>query len=238
MTTDLHQLTGAYVLDSLDDLERRAFERHLAECEDCRTEVRELSETVAELGAGDAIAPPEGLRDSVMAEVSRTVQLAPHPRTAPVSAAGRRWASWLTVAAVAVLAFGLGAFVTQQRSQPAPLAQEPGRCHRHRPGRPTGSDAAAGRRPLDRDRVSRTGTCRRVRRRTRRTRGRSRLPAVGSGHRREGDQCRCLPAGPGRSRAGRDRRFVRGHRGHRHHRGARRRIPQPTSDPIGVAPLA
>ncbi len=125
MTTDLHQLTGAYVLDSLDDLERRAFERHLAECEDCRTEVRELSETVAELGAGDALAPPEGLRDSVMAEVSRTVQLPPHPRTAPASEAGRRWASLLTVAAVAVLAFGLGAFVTQQRSQPAPLAQNP-----------------------------------------------------------------------------------------------------------------
>lgn len=124
MTGDLHQLTGAYVLDSLDDVERRAFERHMADCDDCRTEVRELSETVAELGLSAATAPPEALRDSVMAEVSRTVQLAPHLRTAPASQTTRRWASFLAVAAVAVLAFGLGAFVTQQRSAPAPLAQE------------------------------------------------------------------------------------------------------------------
>ena len=52
---DLHQLTGAYVLDSLDDLERQAFERHLDSCEACRAEVHELSETVAALGAAEGV---------------------------------------------------------------------------------------------------------------------------------------------------------------------------------------
>ena len=124
MNGDLHQLTGAYVLDSLDDLERQAFERHLDSCEACRAEVHELSETVAALGAAEATDPPAHLRSEVLAQVARTPQVAPHP--APARRPGTRpWWSVAAVAAVAVGAFVLGSFVTQQRSQPAPVAQAP-----------------------------------------------------------------------------------------------------------------
>jgi anti-sigma factor RsiW len=36
---DIHALGGAYALDAVDDLERVAFDRHLAECETCALEV-------------------------------------------------------------------------------------------------------------------------------------------------------------------------------------------------------
>ena len=39
--SDIHALSGAYAVDALDDLERAAFERHLADCADCRAEVAE-----------------------------------------------------------------------------------------------------------------------------------------------------------------------------------------------------
>jgi len=122
-TEDLHLLTGAYVLDSLDDLERVAFERHLADCEDCRNEVHELRETVAQIGAAETTPPPSALRQSVFAEVARTAQLPPH--VAPVtSQRTRRWTQCLAVAAVAVLAFGLGTVVTDRSVEQTVVAQE------------------------------------------------------------------------------------------------------------------
>ena len=43
--TDVHALSGAYAVDALDDIERAAFERHLAACAECRAEVASLRET-------------------------------------------------------------------------------------------------------------------------------------------------------------------------------------------------
>jgi len=78
VTSDLHQLTGAYAADALDDeLERRSFESHLGSCEACREEVRTLRETAAALSAGVARTPPEGLRLRVMGEIARTAQEPP-----------------------------------------------------------------------------------------------------------------------------------------------------------------
>ena len=34
--SDIHALVGAYAVDALDDVERAAFERHLAECAACQ----------------------------------------------------------------------------------------------------------------------------------------------------------------------------------------------------------
>ena len=36
---DIHALCGAYAVDAVDDLERAAFDRHLADCEACAAEV-------------------------------------------------------------------------------------------------------------------------------------------------------------------------------------------------------
>jgi len=77
---EAHTLAGAYALHSLNDLERRRFERHLARCPDCAEELRELRETVARLAlAGDRPAPPS-LRAKVFAEIEHTRQ--EPPRTA------------------------------------------------------------------------------------------------------------------------------------------------------------
>lgn len=77
---DLHTLTGAYALDAVDDLERRAVERHLADCEACREEVRGFRETAAALADGVALAAPAGLRERVLAQARTTAQLPPVQR--------------------------------------------------------------------------------------------------------------------------------------------------------------
>ena len=110
--TDIHALAGAYVLDAVDDLERAAFTRHLAECASCANEVDEMREAAARLADGAWSVPPPRLRTEVLAAVSRTRQLP------PVSAVGRgrdagavvsRWRRFTTGAAAAVvLAVGAG----------------------------------------------------------------------------------------------------------------------------------
>ncbi|WP_181789821.1 zf-HC2 domain-containing protein, partial [Streptomyces phytophilus] len=45
-----HTATGAYVLHALPPAERAVFEEHMALCEACEAEVRELAETAARLG--------------------------------------------------------------------------------------------------------------------------------------------------------------------------------------------
>ena len=106
--SDIHKLTGAYALDAVDDIERATFERHLAECEDCRTEVASLRETTALLAESAAVSPPPSLRDSVLSGIS---QVRPLP---PIVAPPRR-AAWfpLLVAAALVAILGVGATVWQ-----------------------------------------------------------------------------------------------------------------------------
>jgi anti-sigma factor RsiW len=79
MTSDIHTLVGAYALDAVDDIERAAFDRHLRECETCRAEVAELQSAAARLADGAWSVPPPGLRDSVMAAIATTRQIAPAP---------------------------------------------------------------------------------------------------------------------------------------------------------------
>lgn len=119
-TTDIHALVGPYALDAVDDLERVAFERHIADCEACRIEVGELRETATRLADSTWSVPPPRLRSDVMAAIGRTRQLPPleSARTvAPRATAsrGRRFA----VAAVAagVLAAGASAGVWAVQEQ-------------------------------------------------------------------------------------------------------------------------
>lgn len=109
---DIHALVGAYALDALDDLERAAFTRHLAECDACSVEVAELRETAARLADGAWSVPPPSLRSAVLAEVNTTRQLPPEqprPETA-VPAAVWRWRRVTAAAAVvAIAAAGAGA---------------------------------------------------------------------------------------------------------------------------------
>ena len=73
----VHTLSGAYVVDALDDQERAAFEEHLPGCRDCRDEVASLREAAALMADDVALTPPDSLRRSVLAGISTIRPLPP-----------------------------------------------------------------------------------------------------------------------------------------------------------------
>lgn len=63
---------GAYLLGALTDLERQAFEQHLAGCPECRDEVERLRPAAAALPRSvEQVEPPPGLKTSLMEVVER-----------------------------------------------------------------------------------------------------------------------------------------------------------------------
>ncbi|MCG5445901.1 anti-sigma factor [Micromonospora sp. NIE79] len=113
MSADVHTLAGAYVLDAVDDVERAAFERHLAECEPCRVEVAELRETVARLADDTVVeATPPGLRERTLAQAARTPQLRVSAAGASGGRRAGRWRQLTVAAAAAVLVAGGASAVT------------------------------------------------------------------------------------------------------------------------------
>jgi anti-sigma-K factor RskA len=72
-----HTLSGAYVMDALDDADRARFERHLAGCDACAQEVAGLRETTARLGVATATPPPAALKQRVLAAARETRQHTP-----------------------------------------------------------------------------------------------------------------------------------------------------------------
>lgn len=85
---DLRDLLAAYALDAVDDVERRAVERLLADDEDAAREVASLRATAAELGAVGALDPPPGLRADVLDALDRTPQEGRAPSARGVGATG------------------------------------------------------------------------------------------------------------------------------------------------------
>jgi len=82
---DLHTLAGAYVLDAVTGAERAAFTAHLAECAECRDEIRELREATARLGTSAYLWPRPELRGATMRAAARISQLAPVTADHPVA---------------------------------------------------------------------------------------------------------------------------------------------------------
>lgn len=132
MSSDIHALVGAYAVDALDDLERVAFERHLAECPACQQEVAGLQEAAGLLGALASTAPPASLRDSVLAGIATVRPLPPEVERPAVdlTPGGRtRFRPRLLVAAAAVIIAGVGGAAVVQpweddSSQVQPTAAE------------------------------------------------------------------------------------------------------------------
>ncbi|KJK43658.1 hypothetical protein UK23_32275 [Lentzea aerocolonigenes] len=114
---ELHQLSGAWAMNALDDNENKAFEQHLRECESCAAEAAELRETAARLGAVTEHAPPPALRARVLAVAAQTRQLPPAtpPSETRASAvlAERRWLKRLGVLAAAASVLAAVALGTQ-----------------------------------------------------------------------------------------------------------------------------
>jgi anti-sigma-K factor RskA len=139
MSSDIHALSGAYAVDALDDIERAQFERHLAECEACRAEVRSLREATALLAEAVQQEPPAGLRDRVLAGIDTVRPLppltpvvssdadalgTPAPEEAAEPGRARRRFPALVAAASVAAVLGLGGVVASQpwkdeTSQPA-----------------------------------------------------------------------------------------------------------------------
>lgn len=111
---DQHGLLGGYLLDALTDIERQQFERHLASCSDCRAEVTELRESLAEVSRLSETAPPPALREQVL---TRARQIRPLPPTDSVSnrPPRPRWGLRLVAAAVVLVALISGGWaITSQ----------------------------------------------------------------------------------------------------------------------------
>jgi anti-sigma factor RsiW len=74
---ELHTLTGAYAVHALPDAEREEFERHLAACPSCGSEVAELQAAAGRLGlAVSATTSPE-LRARVLRQIADVRQEPP-----------------------------------------------------------------------------------------------------------------------------------------------------------------
>jgi anti-sigma-K factor RskA len=117
MTNDhLHELTAAYALDALDADDRRAFEEHLGECENCRSELAALGETVGALAySAEGPVPSSELRgriiDAARAEPPTVVALRPRRTRYYVGTA-------LAAAAAVGLAIGLWAALSGSPANP------------------------------------------------------------------------------------------------------------------------
>ena len=129
MTTpnDVHALSGAYAVDALDDIERAGFERHLAECAECRAEVASLRETSALLAETTAVPPPGALRDRVLADIKTVRPLPPETPIVRPGTAGRRRGrgARFLAAAAAVVVLGAGATVVWQQPWQDDTSQAP-----------------------------------------------------------------------------------------------------------------
>lgn len=120
MSGDIHALSGAYVVDAVDDFERAQFERHLSGCDDCRLEVASLREGTALLAETVSQQAPAALRAQVLSTIEMVRPLP--PIFADVSQRARshrrRMPTLIAAAAALVVIGGAGATVWHPWEQP------------------------------------------------------------------------------------------------------------------------
>jgi hypothetical protein len=81
--TEYREEIGAYLLGALTDLERQAFERHVAGCAECRDELERLRPAADALPRSvEQVEPPPGLKTSLMEVVEREARERPGARAA------------------------------------------------------------------------------------------------------------------------------------------------------------
>jgi anti-sigma-K factor RskA len=103
---------GAYLLGALTELERQAFERHIAGCSECQEELERLRPAADALpGSVEQVQPPARLKASLMEVVERETEAERQP--APSRAPRRRFLRPALVAAGLLIALAIGVTVTQ-----------------------------------------------------------------------------------------------------------------------------
>ena len=128
MTGDIHALSGAYAVDALDDIERAQFERHLAECPACTSEVASLREASSLLAETTIATPSDELRERVLSGISNVRPLPPvvgqrdetEATVIDMEPRRRRRVVTFLAAAAAAVAIGTGGIVWQQLSDDGP----------------------------------------------------------------------------------------------------------------------
>jgi anti-sigma-K factor RskA len=125
---DVRDLLGAWALDAVDDVERKAVERLIRDDPEAAAEAQALRETVTRLAESDAAAPPAALRAQVLAAVGSTRQLAQadgHPHTSQRPPARRRGkALRLLAAAVILIGIAVPSGIAVLQAQRAERAEE------------------------------------------------------------------------------------------------------------------
>ncbi|MGH7641842.1 MAG: anti-sigma factor domain-containing protein [Candidatus Dormibacteria bacterium] len=124
---DLHDLFGAFVLDSLESPEALRVQRHLDGCADCRKAAEELRAVAMEIGENVvAVAPPPALRQRILTQVRAEARERPaQPRVSGSEPHRRswstgRWSPWIATAAAAVVALSAGSWALfEHYSSPA-----------------------------------------------------------------------------------------------------------------------
>ena len=118
--TEYREEIGAYLLGALTDLERQAFERHVAGCAECRDELERLRPAADALPRSvEQVEPPPGLKTSVMEVVESEARERSGAPAARQRAPRRIRLPWLTgfrpalVAAALVLGLLAGFGVAQ-----------------------------------------------------------------------------------------------------------------------------
>ncbi|HIZ35240.1 MAG TPA: anti-sigma factor [Candidatus Ruania gallistercoris] len=122
------ELLGAWAVDAVDDVERRAVERLLREDPDAAVEARELQEVVGRLAGTAAAEPPATLRDRVLGAIEDAPQERAPGRT-PAHAARRatprrRQLRWWAAAAAVLAAVAVPTGIAIQQEQRAARAED------------------------------------------------------------------------------------------------------------------
>lgn len=103
MNDDIHDLSGAYALDALDDIERARFEAHLERCGTCQLDVADFRVAATRLGQSAAETPPPSLRAGVLAAIAETRQESPLGRVIAKRRTPLRWFAAVGAAAAAAV---------------------------------------------------------------------------------------------------------------------------------------
>ena len=111
---ELKANAAGYVLGSLDAVERREFELHLAGCAECAAEVASLRPAIDALATTvPQVSPRAEVRARVLGSVGAGLQARPRQRAAV--------GPWLAVAAAIVIAVGAGLYALRVQRQMADL---------------------------------------------------------------------------------------------------------------------
>jgi anti-sigma-K factor RskA len=103
---------GAYLLGALTELERQAFERHIAGCSECQEELERLRPAADALpGSVEQVQPPARLKASLMEVVEREAEA--ERQAAPSRRPRRRFLRPALVAAGLLIALAIGVTVSQ-----------------------------------------------------------------------------------------------------------------------------